>query len=131
MLKLLANQRDEYHAVTGDVQYHSFTWQEVRQSYRGDVLFCPENDDHFPTLTVEETISFAARCRAPRRRLGHSREKYVEMLTDMLINALRLENVRKTLVGGGLIRGISGGEKKRLSICEVLATRPCIVSWDK
>lgn len=35
------------------------------------------------------------------------------------------------LVGGGLIRDISGREKKRLSICEVLEARPCVVSWDK
>lgn len=91
-LKLLANQRDEYHAFTGDVQYHSLTWQEVRQNCRGEVLFCPENDVHSPTLTARETISFAARCRVPRSRLGYSTEKYVEIVIDFLIIALRLGN---------------------------------------
>ncbi|KAK7683573.1 hypothetical protein QCA50_013411 [Cerrena zonata] len=51
LLKVLANQRDEYHEVKGEVNYDSFTPQEVNKHYRGDVQYCPEDDVHFPTLT--------------------------------------------------------------------------------
>ncbi|KAK7045764.1 ATP-binding cassette transporter snq2 [Paramarasmius palmivorus] len=129
-LKILANQREEYHAIEGEVHYHSFAPNEIRTRFRGDVLFCPEDDLHFPTLTVEQTIKFAARMRAPRDRFGSTREEYVEDVTNALLTLFGLNEVRHTLVGDAAIRGISGGQKKRVSICEVLATRPRLVSWD-
>ncbi|KAK7025542.1 ATP-binding cassette transporter snq2 [Paramarasmius palmivorus] len=129
-LKTLANQREEYHAIEGEVHYHSFTPNEIRKRFRGDVLFCPEDDLHFPTLTVEQTIKFAARMRAPRDRLGSSREEYVNDMTNTLLSLFGLNEVRHTLVGDAAVRGVSGGQKKRVSICEVLATRPRLVSWD-
>jgi ABC-type multidrug transport system ATPase subunit len=89
------------------------------------------DDLHFPTLTVEQTIKFAARMRAPRDRLGSSREEYVNDMTNTLLSLFGLDEVRHTLVGDAAVRGVSGGQKKRVSICEVLATRPRLVSWDK
>ncbi|KAL0563795.1 ATP-binding cassette transporter snq2, partial [Marasmius crinis-equi] len=130
LLKTLANQREEYHAIGGNVHYDSFTPQEIHKQYRGDVLYCPEDDLHFPTLTVEQTIRFAAMMRAPAHRLGHSLEEYVQAVTDTLLETFGLEHVRNTLVGDAAIRGVSGGEKKRVSISEVLATRARIISWD-
>lgn len=44
LLKVLANQRDEYHGVKGDVHYHSLTPEQVKNHYRGDVCYCPEDD---------------------------------------------------------------------------------------
>uniref|UniRef100_A0A0W0F6H9 Putative hba2 n=1 Tax=Moniliophthora roreri TaxID=221103 RepID=A0A0W0F6H9_MONRR len=129
-LKTLSNQTEEFHAVEGNVHYDSFTPEEIRTRFRGDVLFCPEDDLHFPTLTVEQTIKFAARMRAPRERLGHSREEYVEEVTNTLLTLFGLYEVRNTLVGDAAIRGVSGGQKKRVSLAEVLATRPRLVSWD-
>lgn len=131
LLKTLANQRSEYHAFHGDVHFDSLGHKEVYKHYRGDVIYCPEDDVHFPTLTVEQTISFAAKLRAPHLRLGYSRDEYVESVTDILTTIFGLKRSRKTLVGDAAIRGVSGGEKKRVSIAEVLATRACIASWDK
>jgi ATP-binding cassette, subfamily G (WHITE), member 2, SNQ2 len=39
--------------------------------------------------------------------------------------------VRKTKVGDAAIRGVSGGERKRVSIAEALATRARLGCWDK
>ena len=42
-----------------------------------------------------------------------------------------LRQVKKTPVGDAALRGVSGGEKKRVSISEILATRNLLTCWDK
>ena len=131
-LKILANQRDTYHRVEGDVHYDSLTPEEIATCYRGDVQYSPEDDVHFPTLTVEETIRFAAKTRTPHTRADdQSREALIEETTDDLLTVFGLRNARTTLVGDASIRGVSGGEKKRVSISEALACRSLINCWDK
>jgi len=130
-LKMLANQRDEYHGIEGDVYYDSFTPDEIAKYYRGDVQYCPEDDVHFPTLTVEQTLEFAARTRAPHARIFETRSEFVDMLIEILTTIFGLKHVKKTPVGDEAIRGVSGGEKKRVSIAEALATRSRVTSWDK
>ena len=131
-LRVLANQRHEYHAIEGDVHYHSFTPEQIEKHHRGDVQYCPEDDVHFPTLTVEETLSFAAKTRTPRYRVDDkSREEFNRTIIDVITTVFGLRHVRGTLVGDAAIRGVSGGEKKRVSIGEALATRSLLNSWDK
>ncbi|KAF9025650.1 pleiotropic drug resistance ABC transporter [Hymenopellis radicata] len=121
LLKMLANQRVRLHLPA-----------RHQAALSGDVQYCPEDDVHFPTLTVEQTISFAAKTRAPRGRSGiaASRSEYINIITDILITVFGLEHVRHTPIGNAAIRGVSGGEKKRVSICESLATRSRITAWD-
>jgi ATP-binding cassette, subfamily G (WHITE), member 2, SNQ2 len=115
-LKVLANQREEFHAVEGDVYYDSLTPQEVSRHFRGDVQYCPEDDIHFPTLTVYQTLKFAAKTRAPRSRIEDvSRSQYTEQVTELYSTIFGLNHVKDTVVGDAAIRGISGGEKKRVS----------------
>ncbi|GJE91326.1 pleiotropic drug resistance ABC transporter, partial [Phanerochaete sordida] len=131
LLRTLANQRDEYYAVEGAVHYDSFTPAEVHKYYRGDVQYSPEDDVHFPTLTVAETLRFAAKTRTPHSRLpGTSREDFVALMTDIVTTVFGLRHVKDTLVGDAAIRGVSGGEKKRVSISEALASRSILNSWD-
>ena len=67
LLKTLANQHEEYHNVSGLLHYSAFTPKQIKKHFRGDVIYCPEDDIHFPTLTVQETLGFAARTRIPSR----------------------------------------------------------------
>jgi ATP-binding cassette subfamily G (WHITE) protein 2 (SNQ2) len=130
-LKTIANQREEYHSVEGEVYYDSLTPKEIAKHYRGDVQYCPEDDVHFPMLTVEQTIQFAALTRAPSVRIQKTRTQFVNLVTEILTTIFGLKHVRNTPVGDATIRGVSGGEKKRVSIAEALATRSRITSWDK
>ena len=128
----MANRRDEFHAVEGEVYYNSFTPEDIRLHYRGDVQYCPEDDVHFPTLTVEQTIGFAAKTRVPHARApGLSRKEFWTQITDVLMTLFGLRHVKGTPVGDAALRGVSGGEKKRVSISEVLATRNLLACWDK
>jgi len=100
--------------------------------YRGDVQYCPEDDILFPTLTVDSTVHFAAQTRAPQPRIeNQTRREYTRLITDVYTTIFGLSHVKGTLVGDAAIRGVSGGEKKRVSISETLATRSLITSWDK
>ena len=131
LLKTLANLREEYHAVEGNIYYDSILPEDLKKHLRGDVQYCPEEDIHFPSLTVDQTLTFAAKTRAPRVRLDYSRKEYTKFITDILTGVFGLSHTRKTPVGDAIIRGISGGEKKRVSIAETLTTRSCITAWDK
>jgi ATP-binding cassette subfamily G (WHITE) protein 2 (SNQ2) len=54
-----------------------------------------------------------------------------QKMVEVLCTVFGLRHVRKTQVGNNAIRGVSGGEKKRVSIAEALATRMRVGSWDK
>ncbi|KAF9208169.1 hypothetical protein BGZ49_009566 [Haplosporangium sp. Z 27] len=97
------------------------------------VLGRPGSDDfHYPILTVRETLQCAIRAKTPRARLpgitsrADFREKYIDLLTKMY----GLTRQKETKVGNAFIRGLSGGERKRLSIAEQVATRSSINMWD-
>ena len=131
LLKTLSNQHEEYHSVSGLLHYSSFTPKQIHKHFRGDVIYCPEDDIHFPTLTVDQTLRFAARTRTPRARVEDmSREAHVSLATQIVETVFGLRHVKDTLVGDASIRGISGGEKKRVSISEALVTRSLLHSWD-
>ena len=116
LLKTLANQREEFHSVQGDVFYDSLTPSQIAKHYRGDVQYCPEDDIHFPTLTVAQTILFAAKCRAPQTRIpGMTRDEYIQKVAEIYLTIFGLNHVKHTPVGDASIRGVSGGEKKRVS----------------
>ncbi|KAL0959811.1 hypothetical protein HGRIS_011492 [Hohenbuehelia grisea] len=130
LLKNLANHRDEYYGVEGDVFYDSLTPKEVEKHYRGDVQYSPKEDIHFPTLTVEQTLSFAAKMRTPEARINQTRHAYIDYVTNLLTTVFGLNHAKNTCVGSASVKGISGGERKRVSIAEALASRSRVNSWD-
>jgi len=130
-LKTLSNQTKEYHAVSGDIHYDSLSPEELDKHFRGDVQYCPEDDVHFPTLTVQQTIGFAAAARTPRGGTFDSPKACADSTTATLSTVFGLGHALNTPIGNAAIQGVSGGEKKRVSIAEALASRACIAAWDK
>lgn len=115
-LKVLGNQRFGYQEITGDVTYGGTSHQEMARDFRGDVLYNPEDDLHYPTLTVQETLTFALRTRTPgkaSRQEGESRADYVREFLRVVSKLFWIEHTMATKVGDAFIRGVSGGEKKR------------------
>ncbi|KAF7428110.1 hypothetical protein PC9H_007329 [Pleurotus ostreatus] len=130
LLKSLANQRGEFHHVYGDVHYDSLSPAQVAKHYRGDVQYCPEDDVHFPTLTVAQTLHFAATTRTPQSRPAGTREEHAQFMTALSTTVLGLRHTLDTYVGNNAIRGVSGGEKKRVSIAEAMMMRSRLNAWD-
>lgn len=85
------------------------------KEFRGEVLYNQEVDKHFPHLTVGETLEFAAHARAPRNRInGYTREEYVNMMVQVILAFFGLSHTYNIKVGNDFIRGVSGGERKRV-----------------
>lgn len=58
----------------------------MHQDFRGEVIYNAETDVHFPHLTVGQTLTFAAKARVPRNRLGNvSREAYAVHMRDIVM----------------------------------------------
>lgn len=94
-------------------------WEIMHRDFRGECIYQAEVDVHFPQLTVGQTLGFAAQARAPSNRLpGVSRELYAEHMRDVVMAVFRLTHTMNTKVGNDFIRGVSGGERKRVSIAE-------------
>lgn len=67
----------------------------------------------------------------PNGRLpGVSRKEFDTMVQDALLKMLNISHTHQTLVGDEFVRGVSGGERKRVSIAEMMATRARVQCWD-
>ncbi|KAF9907297.1 hypothetical protein EC991_011119 [Linnemannia zychae] len=130
LLRVLANDRKNYKEVTGDVSYGPFTPEEIAQHHRGEVLYNQEDDFHYPTLTVRQTLEMALKTKTPTKRLQDHRKEFVSEFLEVLTKMYGLTKQVETVVGNAFIRGISGGERKRLSIAEQMATRSSVNMWD-
>ncbi|KAF9088861.1 hypothetical protein BGX23_007058 [Mortierella sp. AD031] len=132
LLRVLANDRKNYKSVDGEVTYGPFSSDEIRDHHRGEVLYNQEDDFHYPTLTVRQTLTTALKTKTPGKRLPEQTHKkqFVDEFLDVLTKMYGLTKQVETVVGNAFIRGVSGGERKRLSIAEQMATRSSINMWD-
>lgn len=131
LLKVLANRRLGYTKVTGEVWYGSMTADEAKQ-YRGQIVMNTEEELFFPTLTVQQTIDFATRMKVPHHLPTNltNPEEFQKTNRDFLLRAMGIEHTGDTRVGNEFVRGVSGGERKRVSIIETMATRGSVFCWD-
>ncbi|KAG9126672.1 hypothetical protein FRC07_002462, partial [Ceratobasidium sp. 392] len=133
-LKTIANQRGSFIRVEGDVQYAGIPAQEFGKRFAGEAAYNMEgesNDIHYPILTVAQTLQFALSLKSPGRLLPEqTRAELNDEILNMLLSMLNITHTRDTVVGNEFLRGVSGGERKRVSIAEMMSTRACVLSWD-
>lgn len=87
--------------------------------------YVQQDDILFQTLTVRECLTFAAKLKLK----GTSQEKLQRV--DDIITELRLTKCQNTKIGGPLVKGVSGGERKRTSIGVELITDPNLIFLDE
>ena len=75
-----------------------------------------------PYLTVRETLRFAAGLRLPKM----GKEEKVKRAEDVMLK-MGLKDCADVFVGNELLKGISGGEKRRVSIAIQVLTEPQIL----
>ncbi|KAL2869426.1 putative ABC multidrug transporter [Aspergillus lucknowensis] len=124
-LRTIAGHHSSFLSVTGSIDYSGLSLGEVKKHYRGQVAYVPEDDVHFPTLNVRQTLEFALQSKTPKRY--HDKiPRYLEIYGRVF----GMSHTMDTLVGNEYIRGVSGGERKRISIIESLATDSSVMCWD-
>eukprot|EP00644_Phytophthora_capsici_P000509 jgi/Phyca11/5171/fgenesh1_pm.PHYCAscaffold_4_\ len=85
-------------SIAGEVTYNGISATELKKQLPQMVSYAPQRDEHYPLLTTKESLEFAHCCRggnSPEFRAG-----------DLV-------------VGDAMHRGVSGGERKRVTTAEM------------
>jgi ABC-type multidrug transport system ATPase subunit len=92
------------------------------------VAYVPQADHLIPTLTVRECVKYSALLRLPRDMSPDEINDRVESV----LRELGISHIGDSQVGGsGKIRGVSGGERRRVTIAMELVTDPSIIVLDE
>lgn len=87
--------------------------------------YVQQDDILFQTMTVRECLEFAAKLKLK----GTEDQKMARV--EEVINELKLVKCQNTKIGGPLVKGVSGGERKRTSIGVELITDPSLIFLDE
>lgn len=122
LLRALSGRLSEQDKQSGTIALNGLPMVE---SYQGWRRLCPyvgpSDQDHAPVLTVRETFEFARRCTA---KDGTTNEA-IEQDVQGLMVSLGLDHVADTVVGDENLRGISGGQKRRVTVGEMILDETC------
>lgn len=131
LLKTISSHTYGFHiGEESKISYDGLSPKDIMNFHRGDVVYSAETDVHFPQLTVGDTLEFAARLRTPQNRGNVDRETYAKHMASVYMATYGLSHTRDTNVGNDFVRGVSGGERKRVSIAEVSLSGANIQCWD-
>ncbi|SCW04561.1 LAFE_0H16270g1_1 [Lachancea fermentati] len=131
LLKTVAGETSGFFEVNGEISYDGISQKEMMKRYKTDVIYNGEMDVHFPHLTVQQTLDFALSCKIPKVRVNNaSRKQYIRAMRELYATIFGLRHTYNSKVGNDYVRGVSGGERKRVSIAEALAARGSIYCWD-
>ncbi|KZL77189.1 multidrug resistance protein CDR1 (ABC-2 type transporter) [Colletotrichum tofieldiae] len=120
-----------YVSEDATINYQGIQPKAMRTAFRGEAIYTAEVDDHFPHLTVGDTLYFAARARCPKNvPEGVSKREYAEHIRDVTMAMFGISHTKNTRVGDDFVRGVSGGERKRVTIAEAALSYSPLQCWD-
>ncbi|RLN95393.1 hypothetical protein BBJ28_00012190 [Nothophytophthora sp. Chile5] len=138
LMKVLSGRfpREKNITVGGTVTYNGQQQEKISKQLPQFVAYVTQRDKHFPVLTVKETLEFAhAFCGGKLSRRSEqllskgtpeenqaaleAAKALFEHYPDVVIHQLGLESCQNTIVGNGMVRGVSGGERKRVTTGEM------------
>lgn len=96
-------------------------------SFADRVGFVPQDDVLHGDLTVRENLKYAARYRLPAETTKAERKRIV----NNVMKLLEIDHIANSIVGTAEKRGISGGQRKRVSIGVELVAQPSILILDE
>jgi ATP-binding cassette, subfamily G (WHITE), member 2, PDR len=113
------------------INYEGITPKQMHSMYKGEAIYTAEVDAHFPNLNVSDTLYVAAMARTPYSLpQGVSRTRYAEHLRDVVMALFGISHTYNTKVGNDFVRGVSGGERKRITIAEATLSNAPLQCWD-
>ncbi|GMH05933.1 hypothetical protein Nepgr_007773 [Nepenthes gracilis] len=93
----------------------------------GTSAYVTQDDELMKTLTVSEAVRYSAQLQLPS---SMSISEKLER-ADLVIRQMGLQDSINTVIGGWGRKGISGGQKRRVSICIEILTRPPLLFLDE
>ncbi|XP_047322116.1 ABC transporter G family member 25 [Impatiens glandulifera] len=119
----LQGVNDEY-SLTGSILING---QKPSKQILRRTGFVSQDDILFPHLTVRETLLFCSLLRLPK----HLDEREKIEAAENVITELGLSKCENTIIGNAFVRGISGGERKRVSIAQEMMVNPSLLILDE
>ncbi|KAL8217057.1 hypothetical protein R6Q57_023894 [Mikania cordata] len=123
LLGLLGGRLSD-HTIGGSITYNDHPYSKSLKSRIG---FVTQDDVLFPHLTVKETITYAALLKLPKTLTKQAKQKQAQDV----IRELGLERCQDTMIGNSFVRGVSGGERKRVSIGNEIIINPSLLFLDE
>ncbi|KAK6938528.1 ABC transporter-like, ATP-binding domain, partial [Dillenia turbinata] len=120
-------------ALAGRLQSNSFTGsvlandKRVNRTVTKRTGFVTQGDVLYPHLTVRETLIFCSLLRLPNSLTKCDKISVV----DSVISELGLAKCEDTIIGNSFIKGVSGGERKRVSIAHEMLINPSLLLLDE
>ncbi|KAL6962008.1 ABC transporter G member 25 [Sarracenia purpurea var. burkii] len=120
-------------AIAGRLQGHGFTGtvlangRKLSKPISKRTGFVAQDDVLYPHLTVRETLVYCSLLRLPNSLSG----KEKTLIADSVISELGLSKCEDTIIGNGFVRGVSGGERKRVSIAHEMLINPSLIILDE
>ena len=111
----------------GEVTINGRDLYEQYDEFRGMIGYVPQDDIMHADLTVQEALYFSARLRLPKDYSDNE----IEQRIQKVIKDLGLEGTEHTRIGNAEIRGISGGQRKRVNVAMELLTDPPLLFLDE
>ncbi|KAG2885856.1 ABC transporter G family member 31 [Phytophthora cactorum] len=123
-------------SVEGEITYNGVPQKDIIKRVPQFVEYVPQSDKHFATLTTRETLEYAhkfigaglAEKGAETFTKGSVEENlaaieaakaYYKNYPDVVIGQLGLQHCENTIIGNTMLRGVSGGERKRVTTGEM------------
>lgn len=156
LLLALAGKLDKDLKISGKVSYNGHSMHEFVP--QRTAAYISQYDVHIGEMTVRETLAFSARCQGVGHRYEMlaelvRREKAANIkpdpdidlfmkglaaegqeasvVTDYILKILGLEVCADTMVGNEMLRGISGGQRKRVTTGEMLVGPSKVLFMDE
>ncbi|OQR85265.1 ATP-binding Cassette (ABC) Superfamily [Achlya hypogyna] len=124
-------------SVDGTVTYNGVSMAAIKSKLPQFISYVGQRDYHYPTLTVKEALAFAHACSGGADVPPHVRDQLIrgtgdanahahavlealyKSYPDIITHQMGLKICENTIVGNGMLRGVSGGERKRVTTGEM------------
>ncbi|KAK8085188.1 ABC multidrug transporter [Apiospora hydei] len=107
--------------------YQGISHHDMHRTFKGESIYLAELDVHFAELSVGDTLAFAA---AAREKGSTTRWTVARQKARDTAALFGLDGAYDTWIGSAVLRGVSGGEKRRTSIAEALVGGAQLQCWD-
>ncbi|EGC35111.1 hypothetical protein DICPUDRAFT_55375 [Dictyostelium purpureum] len=96
-------------------------------THQRDTIYVSQDDRHIALLTVKETLEFSANCNMGEMVDEESKKERVRLILEQL----GLSHTSNTIIGNQFFRGISGGQKRRVTIANEFTKCPNMILMDE